>query len=173
MKLIVCADDNWGIGKDNQLIYHSKKDMAFFKCSTMNKVVIMGKNTCLSLPKKKLPKRINMILSTTMHQPDDVDVFVYNSIDDIFQELIKSGKVNLAYVIGGQSIYELFLPYCTDAYVTHIIGSKPADTFFPNLDENSDWEKTIQGPIIEEGELKMEYLEYHNNNCKFPGPYGC
>jgi len=39
-------------------------------------------------------------------------------------------------------VYEQFLPYCDKAYVTRIDHAYEADTFFPNLDEKSDWKMT-------------------------------
>lgn len=166
MKLIACVDNAWGIGKNNELIYHLKRDMNFFRYTTRNKIVVMGKNTCLSLPNGKLKNRKNIVLSTTMDQPNDPDVTVCRSINDVFHEI--HGLSNQTFIIGGGKIYELFLPYCTDALITRVLETADVDTVFPNLDEESDWKKTLQSPVLTEDEIKYEFLEYHNFNCKHP-----
>ena len=55
MNAIVCVDNNWGIGRDNDLLYHIPADMKFFKEHTMGNVVVMGMATLLSLPGMTLP----------------------------------------------------------------------------------------------------------------------
>ena len=50
---IVCVDKNWGIGKKNDLLFHLKKDMEFFKNTTMDSIVFCGYNTLLSFPGSK------------------------------------------------------------------------------------------------------------------------
>ena len=42
-------------------------------------------------------------------------------------------------VIGGGSIYRQMLPMCDTAYITKVHCIVDSDTFFPNLDEDSDW----------------------------------
>ena len=50
MNLIVAADKNWGIGKDNKLLVSIPSDMKFFRQETMGKVVVMGRKTLESFP---------------------------------------------------------------------------------------------------------------------------
>ncbi len=65
MNLIFCADKNFGIGKDNQMLFNIKQDLAFFKQKTLNNVVVMGYKTLMSLPDKKpLKNRTNIVLTT-------------------------------------------------------------------------------------------------------------
>ena len=60
--MIVCTDTNGGIGAKNDLLFNIKDDMKFFRETTVNKKVVMGYNTWVSLPKKPLPKRENYVL---------------------------------------------------------------------------------------------------------------
>ena len=64
MKLIVAADKNWAIGKDNDLLCHLPGDLKYFKERTTGKTVVMGRKTLESLPGgKPLPKRTNIVLT--------------------------------------------------------------------------------------------------------------
>ena len=64
MKLIVNVSKNWGIGKDNGLLFHISKDMKFFKEHTTGNTIIMGRKTLESLPgSKPLPNRTNIVLT--------------------------------------------------------------------------------------------------------------
>ena len=64
MIAIACVDENWGIGKSGDLLFHIKKDMESFKRLTENGIVIMGRRTWESLPKKPLPNRINIVVTS-------------------------------------------------------------------------------------------------------------
>ena len=131
MNAIVCVDKNRGIGKDGKLLYHNKKDMEFFKETTTGKVVVMGRNTFLSLPHQQpLKDRINIVLT---HDNNFVPsgALVARSIEELF-EITKKYSTDDIFVIGGASVYEQLLPYCDTVYMT-IIDTEPkeADTFFP------------------------------------------
>jgi len=64
------------------------------------------------------------------------------------------------YVIGGQSVYEQLLPYCTYAYVTHFHTACEADAFFPNLEEDPNWEVAWESDVMEENGLRFQYVDY-------------
>ena len=64
MNLIVAVDSEWGIGCGGELLAHIPGDLKYFKETTMDKVVVMGRRTLESLPGKKgLPKRVNFVLT--------------------------------------------------------------------------------------------------------------
>lgn len=160
MKMITCVDKNWGIGYDGELLFHSKKDMIFFKALTKGRNVIMGRKTLDSLPDRKpLKDRMNIILT---RNPDDIkkheNLITFTSIDDILEFCSKDKKESI--VIGGGSIYNQFLQYCDTAYVTYVLDEKKADTFFPNLQESERWVLQSQGPVMEDGDLKLEFRVY-------------
>ena len=155
MKAIVCVDKNWGIGKNGDLLVSCKKDMQFFKETTMNKTIIMGRKTLESFKDAKpLKNRINVVLSSNDLKRDDIIQF--NSID----EFLNSSYYNEdSIVIGGGSIYKQMLPYCDEIYVTKILGEYEADTFFPNLDE-LDYEIVKESEEFEENEVCFKFLVY-------------
>ena len=135
MKAIVAVDINWGIGKDNKLLFHIKEDMERFKEITMNKVVIMGRKTFESLPNKKpLPYRVNVVLTTDDSYHADGIIVVHNITE--LNKFLQNYDTEDVIIIGGGKIYEEFINDCSDVYVTVVSRSFSADTFFPNLNSS-------------------------------------
>lgn len=130
---IVNVDKNSGIGMDNQLLFRLPSDMKFFKESTINHVVAMGKNTLKSLPNgKPLKNRINIVLS---HSPTDGAVNA-GTLDE-FKSLIKEySKNDVVFVIGGASVYKSTLDIVDEVWMTIVDSNKEADVFFPNIEND-------------------------------------
>ncbi|MDO4941376.1 MAG: dihydrofolate reductase [Lachnospiraceae bacterium] len=138
MRLIVNADKNWGIGKGNELLVHIPSDMKFFREMTTGHVVVMGRKTLESFPNKMpLPKRTNIVLTKNKDYNAHGAVVVGNQ-DELLSEL-EEYNTDEIFIIGGESIYKMMLPYCDTAYVTKLDYAYDADTFFPNLDKMEDW----------------------------------
>ncbi|MDD2218333.1 MAG: dihydrofolate reductase [Eubacteriales bacterium] len=156
MKSIVAADENWGIGKDNELLAHIPGDLKYFKENTLGKVLIMGRKTVESLPGgRPLPGRTTIILTkndnySPAEAKDGSRVIICNSQDEIEALLLKLKEdegLDLerdVIVAGGETIYNMFLPKCKEFLVTKICHVLPADKHFPNLDK-----------LAEGGELKL------------------
>lgn len=154
MNLIVAVDKNWGIGKDNKLLVSIPADMKFFREETMNKVVVMGRKTLESFPNGlPLKGRTNIVLTRDRNYQVK-DAVLVHSVEELMDELRKydTGEV---YVIGGDSVYKLLLPYCDIAHVTKIDYEYEADSFFPNLDEMPEWEVTASS--VEQTYFDLEY----------------
>ena len=143
---IVAIDNNWGIGYDGELLERIPEDMEYFRELTENNIVIMGRKTWDSLPKKPLQGRSNIILSRTLQR----DSWIYDSEAHYIQFISKATKNELEsfrksstqfFVIGGGQIYEQLLPYCDTVYLTHIgKDHKNVDTYFPRIDKDPEWE---------------------------------
>ena len=119
IKMIWCEDLNHGIAKNNQLPWHIKQEMLFFKNTTLNNIVIMGKNTWLSLNQKPLKNRINYVLTTNKDFKIDLDnVFVIHDIQDVL-ELNKNTDKDI-YIIGGKKVYETFFKYAKQLIVSKL-----------------------------------------------------
>ena len=117
MNLIVAADKNWGIGKDNKLLVSIPSDMKFFRQETMGKVVVMGRKTLESFPNGlPLKNRTNVVLTSDKNYQVK-DAVIVHSIDEVLEELKKYDDDEI-YVIGGGKVYEELLPYCDVALVT-------------------------------------------------------
>lgn len=140
MKAILSADRNWGIGYQNKLLVSIPSDMRSFREMTEGKVIVMGRKTLESFPNGlPLKKRVNVVL-THDRSYQVKDAVIVHDKDELMEELKKYQED--IFVVGGGSVYELLLPYCDTAYVTRIDMSYQADTFFPDLDQDPEWELT-------------------------------
>ena len=157
MKLIAAVSENWGIGKDNDLLFNIPKDMKFFRETTMGKTVILGRKNLESFPgQKPLPKRPNIIL-TRDKKFEVQDATVVNSIDEL---LALPVDFEDAFVIGGEEIYRQLLKYCDTCYITKVQKNVPADKFMVNLDEDSDWVLTSESEEIEDNGYIITFCTY-------------
>lgn len=157
MNCIVAVDKNWGIGKNNGLLFSLKKDMAFFRFTTIGKVVVVGANTFNSFPSGPLKDRVNVVLDGSgTKRKGTVSVA---SLDELLQKL-KEYNSDDVFVIGGASVYKLLLPYCSVAYVTKVQATADADTFFPNLDADPDWQLVRAGEDVQDNGYTINFCEY-------------
>lgn len=134
---IAAVSGNWGIGKDGGLLFQIPEDMKFFRMTTMNHNVVMGRKTLESFPNgKPLKNRTNIVLSGN---PDFApeDVVLCRSIEEALGVMNQHDDED--FIIGGGEIYKAFLPYCSKALITKVDAVPEADTFFPNLDEDDEW----------------------------------
>lgn len=156
MKLILAVDENWGIGKDNKMLFHIKKDLNHFKDTTYGNIVIMGRNTYESIG-QALPGRKNIVLT---RNPDykAKNVEVFNNPDDVLA-YIKDSKKEI-FVIGGAEVVDIFLPYIDEAIITKIKAEKDADTYLHNFDQDKDFELINKTQDYEENGIHFSYVTY-------------
>ena len=160
---IVHADKEWGIGKDNDMMFSLPKDMKFFRETTMGHTVVMGGKTLRSFPNQKpLKNRVNIVL--TRGQVCDECVVVH-SYERLKAEL-KSRENEEIFIIGGGEIYKELLPYCHGALVTKVDAVGGAEVFFPNLDENPDFVCVDEGTPIDDNGLTIRFTKYENQNVQ-------
>ena len=155
MNLIVAVDKNWAIGKDNKLLVSIPDDMKFFRETPSGKVVVMGRKTLESFPNgKPLKNRVNIVLTRDPNYEVN-DAIIVHSKEELDKELKKYNQDDI-FVIGGESIYRMMLDDCKRAFVTYVDYAYDADTYFPNLDELSDWK------LAEESEEQTYYdIEFY------------
>ena len=141
MRAIVCADKNWGIGYKNRLLVSIPSDMKFFRETTTGKVIVMGRKTLESFPNgMPLKNRINIVLTRDRNYEAKGAVIVHDE-EELMNELGKYDTERI-YIIGGESVYKMMLSYFDKIYVTKVDRAFQADTYFPNLDEMSEWKMT-------------------------------
>jgi dihydrofolate reductase len=130
ISIIVAVSEDWGIGKNNELLWHISEDLKRFKRLTTGNTVIMGKKTWESLPRKPLPGRKNVVLTDDLNEtiPDAVTAY---SIED---SLAKCEKTEEIFIMGGGSIYRQFMLIADRLYITHVHKKAPADIYFPEID---------------------------------------
>lgn len=150
ISIIVAVSDDWGIGKNNDLLWNIPEDMRRFKRLTTGKTVIMGKKTWYSLPKRPLPNRTNIVITDVPGEKIEGAVTAYSIRDAID----KSNPAEENFIIGGGSIYRQFLPFADKLYITHVHKNAEADVFFPVIGEG--WEKVE----VEEYPATEQYPAY-------------
>lgn len=155
-KLIIIAaiGKNRELGKDNGLIWRFKEDMKFFKENTIGHKIVMGYNTFKSLP-RLLPERSHIVLT---HQDLNIEgVKVFNDFESLVTYL-KSLDEDV-YVIGGSSIYKLFIDIADELILTEIEAEEEyADAYFPEFNQE-DFDKSVIRDN-EENEIKFSFVKY-------------
>ncbi|MCH5142404.1 MAG: dihydrofolate reductase [Clostridiales bacterium] len=164
MKAILHADKNWGIGKNNSLMFRIPADMKFFKETTTGNTVVMGSNTLKSLPQgKPLKDRINIVLYP--EGEDREDCKIVHSLNELFTE-IKKYPPECVFVIGGQMMFKTLLPYCDEVFVTKVEAEGEADAFFENLDKNENFKLVHESEPIETNGYTIKFTTYKNLSVK-------
>ena len=159
MKAIVCADRNWGIGKDNSLLVRIPTDQKFFRNETLGKVVIMGRKTLESFPHQKpLKDRINIVLTKNPEYQAEGAVIVHN-LEEL-EEALRGYPEDDIYCIGGDSIYRLLLPMITEVWVTRVDFSYEADSYFPDLDSDPAWKLVFESEEQTYFDLAYQFTRY-------------
>lgn len=145
MNIIVAVDKKWGIGNKGKLLVSIPRDKKLFREETTGKVIIMGHNTLLSLPgSQPLAGRENIVLSRDKSLSIK-GATVLNSVDACMDYLKKNNiKDSDVFVIGGESVYNDFLPYCDIAHITYIDYEYEADRHFLNLDISNEWSLVLE-----------------------------
>ena len=159
---IVCVDNHWGIGKNNGLLFNLPADMKFFRETTKHNIVVMGYSTYLSLPKRPLPNRVNIVLWDKATSIDCLEnCITFNTFDSLLNFIKILAKEYEVYICGGASVYKLFLPYYDRVLVTHVNAvDNEATAFFPNLEEDKSYhiEKILGSGI--DNNLSYEFRVY-------------
>jgi dihydrofolate reductase len=166
MNLIVAVDKNYAIGCENKLLYHIPEDLQYFKQKTEGKVVVMGEKTLFSLPKgRPLPNRRNIVMSLKPLEAHGCEVA--NSVEEL-KKLIENELPDNVFVIGGQQIYELLMPYCTYAYITEIDAESCYDKHLQAFRDSTDWKKISEGEWQVGGcGIRFRYTKHKNESTRF------
>ena len=158
---ILSIDSNNGLAKNGKIPWKSKTDMMFFKNKTIDHIVIMGSKTLLSLPKQvPLKDRTNIVVT---HQKEKYSKLYHNN-NLIFLDLeetlrlIKTDTKNKIFIIGGNDIYNLLLPYCSTIWITKIKQNYDCDLIF---NFTSLLETTYTKEIVyEDNELEIMCVKF-------------
>lgn len=161
LSIIVALANGNAIGYQNRLLCHIPGDLKRFRDLTLWHPVIMGRKTWESLPRKPLPGRTNIVLTS---QPD----FVAEGAEIVHspgQALALCPPESECFVIGGAEIYRIFLPMASKLYITRIYQDFEADTFFPEINYD-DWELVAEEnhPEDETNPIPFAYLTYQRKS---------
>jgi len=148
--MIAVVGKNFELGKNNQLLCHLPADLKRFKEITSGYTVIMGDKTWESLPFKPLPNRRNIVI-TLNKEADYTHCEIVHTIEDAI-ELVKDEEQ--AFIMGGATIYKLFIDKIDTLYLTRLDAEFDADVFFPEVDF-SQWQMIAE--VIHEKDEKNAY----------------
>ena len=161
--LIVAIDANRGIGKDNDLMWHLPNDMKFFKETTQNQIVVMGRKNYDSIPERyrPLPNRLNVVLT---RNPDfqALGCKIFTSLEVCF-DFFKEEQEKTIFIIGGGEIYKMALESerIDEMFITYIDKSYGADTFFPSIDKTKWKENKLFNQEIDDlHEASFQVIHY-------------
>ena len=156
--MIVAMSANNVIGVANQLPWHLPEDLKHFKKHTINKPIIMGRNTFDSIG-RALPERDNIVLSRTQQLSHD-QIFLANNKSDALrmaEDFAKSRGSEEIMIVGGEQIYRMFFDDVSRIYVTLVDLIIDGDAFFPVIDYKI-WASVGHSERMTANELEYEFV---------------
>ena len=183
VKMIVAVCQGNGIGKDNNLPWRLKADLAHFAKMTKSTIdfskknaVIMGRKTWEPLPARVRPlkNRINIVLSrqspSSLNTADHEDVFVCQDYEEALKLVDNmKAKIESCWIIGGSSIYQEAMnhPRLEKVYLTRILKDYDCDTFFPAQSLENKWklssDKMVQSQVQTEDDTQFQFEVYERS----------
>lgn len=151
--LIAAVAKNSVIGIENRLPWHLSTDLKYFKTTTLNHTILMGRKTFESLG-RALPQRRNIVMTRDeawQHPGCDV----VHSVEEALASTLSEDKV---FVIGGEAIFKAIFPHADYLYLTEIHQDFSGDTFFPVYDKTA-WKEIQRTPHVEEG-VNFDFVVY-------------
>ena len=159
ISIIVATAKNQVIGKHNDIPWYLPADLKYFKKTTLNHHIIMGRN-CYESIGRPLPKRTNIILTRNPFYVAS-NCLVAHSMEEALKIAQDNGETE-AFIIGGGEIYKESLPYTDRVYLTAVDLEVDGDVFFPKLD-SKEWKEISSEAHLAEGKNEYDYVfkTYH------------
>lgn len=140
--IIAAVAENRVIGRKGEIPWHIPEDFRRFRQLTLNHPVIMGQTTYESILRRlhrPLPERTSIVLSDKAEFQDS-GIVIARSIDEAKKKAASLDQI--AFVAGGQSVYEQMLPFSSSMYLTEVKQFFPdGDAFFPEFSK-AEWQET-------------------------------
>ncbi len=153
---IVAVDKNNVIGKDNEIPWYLPADLKYFKKTTLNHHIIMGRKTFQSIG-RPLPKRTNIVLTRDLFFTAS-GVIIAHSIDESLNMALQNGEEEV-FIIGGGELYLASQSYWDRVYLTEVdtqIDQKGA-VFFPRMDPDQ-WDLVYRQRQSKEEKTPYDYV---------------
>lgn len=148
---IVATAKNRVIGKDNNIPWYLSADLKYFKRTTLNHHIIMGRKSFQSIG-RPLPKRTNVVVT---RDPFFVasNCLIASSIEEALNLAYDNGETE-AFIIGGGQIYKQSMPLWDKLYLTEVDLEIEGDVFFPEINKQ-EWQLISSEP--HQADEKNEY----------------
>lgn len=185
---LVSVDKNYGMSKNGDMLYAMNGDVDRLNKLSEGNTLIMGNNTFKALGGKAFPKRNNYIITRDEKKIEESCIAVLNQLaDDTVDEPkyftcytnINSVKVAITamrkgeykedfIILGGKQIFNELLEYCDTVLVTMSPKDLKADTFFPDLEKDSNWDLTNTSEYYSDGVLytRLTFTNKHVAMCE-------
>lgn len=148
---IVAKAKNNVIGKDNDIPWYLPADLKYFKKTTLNHHIIMGRK-CFQSIGKPLPKRTNVIVTRNPFYIVS-NCYIASSVEEALEIARENGEEE-AIIIGGGEIYKLTQSLWDKMYITEVDTEIEGDIYFPEIDTDK-WNKVSEE--FHEKDTKNEY----------------
>ena len=126
--IVAFCQKNRVIGVNNKIPWHIKEDFIHFKNYTLNKTLIMGEQTFISIG-KVLENRKTIIATLNNFNFEHKDVTITHDLIKTLKEY--QNKDEELVVCGGATIYKLSLPYVDKMVISEVKKEYQGDTYFP------------------------------------------
>ncbi len=136
ISIVVAADENGVIGRDNKLPWRLPADLRHFREVTLGKPVIMGRKTYESIG-KPLPGRHNIVITRTR----DLVIAGCTVVNTLDEAIDAAGNADEVMIIGGEEIFRETLGLANRIYLTRVHTAVEGDTWFPDIDYD-EWRET-------------------------------
>ena len=138
LSMIFACDEEGAIGKDGDLPWRQSSDLQFFKRTTLNKTVVMGRKTWDSIG-RPLPGRKTAVVSRSHPDlPFDIDLL------DGLGAIESRNYQDQIWICGGAEIYRQALPNCQELYLTIVKRQVEGDAFFPEFEDSFKLDEIIR-----------------------------
>ncbi len=155
LSIIAAIGKNNELGLNNNLIWHLKGDMKFFKETTIGHTIIMGRKTFESLP-QLLEERKHIVLSRNNINIPNIEVF--HTIEEFLSNYINTDEE--IFNIGGASVYQSLLEYTEQIYLTEIEKTAKADAYFPTFNKKDFESEILDKKTDEKTGIKYKHVLY-------------
>jgi len=163
MNMIVAVDNNFAIGYQGRLLVQIPLDQQFFRDMTKGKVIVLGRKTLATFPNGiPLASRTNVILSSDENYSVRGAVCLHSLEETL--EYLKKFRSEDIFIVGGESIYEQFLPYCDTIHLTKIDYEYKADTHFPDITKRPEWVLTEESEEQTYFDVEYYFQKYERKN---------
>ena len=151
---IVACTKNGVIGKNNEIPWYLPADFAYFKRTTINHHIIMGRN-CFESIGRPLPKRTNIVITRNPFYIASGCLMV-NSIAESLKMAESNGETE-AFIIGGGEIYKQSVDFWDKLYLTEVDLDTEGDVFFPELDM-TQWQLVSEEHHSKDEKNEFDYI---------------
>lgn len=171
MEAILALDNKNGLSKENKIPWNCKKDLKFFYDTTVNNIVIMGKNTYFSLPERIRPlkNRLNIVLTSKpelyLEDTSTHNKVIFTNHETIYNTILNNrekfrnsypflNRNFKIYIIGGKQLYEKFIPLCQTVWISRIKNDYSCDLFL-DYDFENEFKEVKEVKYGEDDEFKI------------------